>query len=182
MTAIEETTTWEQLYQVPEWVKEAASLYATVPGLNTASLASYLNKSKELVEASLASKPVVQYIGELRIQIIRQRKAPEEALTRMREVSYDQILERILSGEMADKDLISAAKFSSDYHPDRHFTKMEKREERVTHEHRATGALMESLHKRHLEAIKPKQIVGEVVDDDEPQEAPHIEVVDSETQ
>jgi hypothetical protein len=151
---------WQTLDDVPQWAQECASLIATVPGLRNEQIAAYLGRSKQVIEELLESAPIQDYIARLQLDIVRKRQDSTEDMSNLRDKSIKRCLEVI---EEADpKDAVAIAKFAADYHPDRAFVKMEKREERVTHTHKAGGALLAALKERHHELTNTKSAPIEI--------------------
>jgi hypothetical protein len=167
MTQLERIEEWREFADVDEWVKEAASLYATTPALKVEMIASYMEKPVEVVKTAFAHALVQQYINRLQADVVLKRNGSANTLTEIRETAYEKILAMVKSGEVSLKDLTAVAKFASDYNPDREFTKMERREERITHTHQVSGHTLQALKERHMLACSPTepiQVVAEEID------------------
>lgn len=171
---------WATYDDVAPWVQEAASLLATVPGCELTHIAGYMQKSVEYTKLALSHWLVKQHIASLKFQVAKGQaehvKGVSDNLTSIVERSVERIEE--LMPEASMKDAIAAAKFACEVHPNREFVKMEKREEKHTHTHHHSGALLDELKQRHLTAIKQPAIdVKAQVDDslDEVAEAREFE-------
>lgn len=162
---------WKVLDDVDHWVREAASLYATVPGASEEYVAAYMNRPIATVKQAFASRPVQEYIRKLEFKVMQKRAELTEDLTEIRETSISRIKECL--SEASLKDAIAAGKWASEVHPDRHLVKMEKREEKHTHNHHVTGNLIDELKQRHLAAVKPViQVEAEVIEPDDDNQQP----------
>jgi len=168
MTQLERIEEWQEFADVDEWVKEAASLYATTPALKVEMIASYMSKPVDVLKACFAHPLVQQYINRLQADVVLKRNGSANTLTEIRETAYEKILAMVKNGEVSLKDLTAVAKFASDYNPDREFTKMERREERITHTHQVSGHVIAAMKERHMLACEPRQTIqveAEVVEE-----------------
>ena len=157
---------WETFRDAPQWVQEAASLIATIPGATPEQVAAYLGHSPETMRRVMASPAIQARIRELEFKIIQRNSALTEELSALRVAAITRAREKL--PEASVKEALDAAKFASDYHPDRLFVKVERREEKHTHEHQVSGKLLEEIKQRALTvSARPAITVdAEVIDDD----------------
>lgn len=146
---------------MPEWAREATSLIATVPGVTPEVVAGYLGRSKETVKWLMQHPLVKQRVHTLQLQIIKNKADLTEKLSGLRERAIDHAIKKLPDASV--KEALEVAKFASDYHPDRHFTKLERREEKHTHEHRIGGNLIEDVRNNHLAAVRQRTITVEPI-------------------
>lgn len=160
-----EVESWSTISDAPPWVRECASLLATVPGLRTDAAARFIGRTKDAVEAALSSEVVQEYMSALQISIVQRRSETIGKMTDLRERAINRCIEVI--DEAEPKDAVAIAKMAMDYHPDRELVRMEKRQESVTHTHKVSGELLNTLKQRHLEitnsANTPIEIEAEVL-------------------
>lgn len=156
---------WKTFADVDLWVQEAASLIATVPGANIEYVAAWMGKPVATMKQVLGHPVVKERIKTLEFGILQKQSQLTDDITQIRGDSVKRLKE--IAPEASAKDAIAIAKFACEVHPDRAFVKMERKEHRHDHSHRATGDLLDSLKQRHLAASKPIQIEAQVIDDED---------------
>jgi len=147
---------WDSWRDAPQWVQEAASLYATVPGLDFKTLATYMRRSPGMIKEVLEHPEIEARVKSLQLECIRKGSQLTEAMSSLREKAIERALEKLPEATM--KEAIDVAKFASDYHPDRMLTKLERKEETVTHNHHVSGQLLDGLKQRHLTVVRSAPI------------------------
>lgn len=152
---------WSDWREAPQWVQETASLYATIPGLDIKTLAAYMRRSPATVREVLDSPAIATRVKALQLECIRKGSQLTEKMTELRAKAVGRALEKL--EEASIKEAIEVAKFASDYHPDRMMTKLERKEETVTHHHHASGQLLDTLKQRHLTVVKSAPIPVEPI-------------------
>lgn len=157
---------WKRIEDVDFWVQEAASLIATVPGANTKYVAAHMQKGEEQLKRALAHPVVKEHIARLEFEVIKARGAyvagVTDTMTRVVEKSVQRIEECLPEASL--KDAVAAARFACEVHPDSTFKKTERKEHNHTHQHYASGALLETLKQRNA---APIEIEAQVVDEED---------------
>jgi hypothetical protein len=162
---------WKRIEDAPHWVREAASLLATVPGASIDYVAYYLGHTAKTLKTAVEQRVVQEHIKSLQFQVLKKRdehvKGVTEDLTSIIEGSVKRLKECL--PEATPKEAIAMARFACEVHPEHTFTKLERSEHKHEHQHHVSGAQINMLKERHLTAKQPVVIDVTPEDYDKPE-------------
>lgn len=152
-TTAEQIARAETITDLPPFWGEVASLAGTVPLVDAPILAGYFKRPKKEIETILAHPIVQEHVEHLKSEVALRLSQETNTMTAARSLAIKLIHDHLqqYGDGMKVSELSNVLKMLADYHPDRRYVKVEKREEHRVIEHKINEHALESLKQRALE-------------------------------
>jgi hypothetical protein len=159
-TQAEQIATATCIEELPPFWGEIASLAGTVTGVDAKTLGGYFKRPKSQIEQILSHPIVQEHVEYLKSEIALRLSGEVSTLTEARSLAIQGIKDHLAEygDSMKVSELLNVLKTISDYHPDRRFVKVEKREEHRVIEHTINAHALEELRGRALENFNRKPV------------------------
>ena len=152
-TTAEQIANAQTITDLPPFWGEVASLAGTVPLVDAKILAGYFKRPKKEIEGILEHPLVQEHVEHLKSEVALRLSQETNTMTAARSLSIQLIHEHLqqYGSSMKVSELSNVLKMLNDYHPDRRYVKVEKREEHRVIEHKINEHALETLKQRALE-------------------------------